>query len=71
MEMVVLFTEAPKNDRLAKSIYWGGHFIYGDVYNCPPRKIDLRKKGILFTETFIIARLAKLIHGDGQTCPPW
>jgi hypothetical protein len=27
-EVIVLFTEAPKNDRLAKSIYGSGHFIY-------------------------------------------
>jgi hypothetical protein len=35
MEAVVLFTEAPKNDRLTKSINQGGHFIYGSGQKMP------------------------------------
>jgi hypothetical protein len=34
-EAVVLFTETPKNDRLAKSIYRGGCFIYKGGWEIP------------------------------------
>jgi hypothetical protein len=60
------FTKTPKNNRLIKSIYRGGHFIYRDGWKMPASKnrcmeaIALRqpppKKG-LFLEAAIFRRL--------------
>ena len=61
MEAVVLFTEAPKNDGLAKSIYEGGwkiptsekRFTEAVVLRKPPPKITTTD--ILFTVSTFIA----------------
>ena len=50
-EAVILFTETFTTDYLEKSIYGDSYFIYGGIFSCPPRKIDLRR------QAFYVVRL--------------
>jgi hypothetical protein len=60
-EVIVLFTEAPKNDRLAKSIYGSGHFINRKGWKMPASKNGFTEAVVngLFSEAAVLRHLPR------------